>query len=111
MPVQLGRLYASWTQFRSIPGTSEPVLVSSSTDGGRSWSRPNQLSGASNNAVTGGRQGSAVRTDGRGNVYVAWEDGGYQVYSVSRDGGVTYSRARARSRTRSSARHRASATS
>jgi hypothetical protein len=90
-----GRLYASWTQFRGIPGAAEPIRVSYSTDGGRTWSVPRQLSGASNNQVTGGRQGSAVRTDGHGNVYVAWEDGGHQVYAVSRDGGVSYSRPRA----------------
>jgi hypothetical protein len=90
-----GRLYASWTQFRGIPGNAEPIRVSYSTDGGRTWSVPRQLSGASNNKVTGGRQGSAVRSDGQGNVYVAWEDGGNQVYAVSRDGGVSYSRPRA----------------
>ncbi len=87
-----GRLYASWTQFRSIPGTAEPVMFSYSTDGGRTWSRPNQLSGASNNSVTGGRQGSAIRSDGAGNVYVAWEEGGNQVYARSRNGGVTFER-------------------
>jgi hypothetical protein len=87
-----GRLYASWTQFRGVPGLAEPVRTSYSTDGGRTWSVPRQLSAASNNAVTGGRQGSAVRTDGKGNVYVAWEDGGNQVYAVSHDGGFSYSR-------------------
>jgi len=87
-----GRLYASWTQFRGIPGLAEPIRTSYSTDGGRTWSVPRQLSSASNNAVTGGRQGSAVRTDGKGNVYVAWEDGGQQVYAVSSNGGFSYSR-------------------
>jgi hypothetical protein len=89
-----GRLYASWTQFRGIPGAAEPVMTAYSTNGGRTWSGPRQLSKASNNAVTGGRQGSAVRTDGRGNVYVAWEDGRNQVYAVSSDGGFSYSRPR-----------------
>lgn len=90
-----GRLYASWTQFRSVPGTSEPILTSYSADGGRTWSVRKQLSGASNNSVTGGRQGSSVRTDGHGKVYVAWEDGGNQVYAVSTNGGVSYARPKA----------------
>jgi hypothetical protein len=90
-----GRLYSSWTQFRDIPGAAEPVMTSYSADGGRTWSVPKQLSGASNNSVTGGRQGSAVRTDGHGRVYVTWEDGGNQVYAVSTDGGISYSRPRA----------------
>jgi hypothetical protein len=90
-----GRLYSSWTQFRDIPGAAEPVMTSYSADGGRTWSIPRQLSGASNNQVTRGRQGSAVRTDGNGTVYVAWEDGFNQVYAVSRNGGVSYSRPRA----------------
>ncbi len=89
-----GRLYASWTQFRGIPGLAEPVMTAYSTDGGRTWSGPRQLSGASNNTVTGGRQGSTVRTDGRGDVYVAWEDGSNQVYAVSSNGGFSYSRPR-----------------
>ena len=87
-----GRLYSSWTQFRGIPGTAEPVMTSFSTDGGRTWSTPKQLSAASNNSVTGGRQGSAVRTDGQGTVYVTWEDGGNQIYAKSTDGGVSYTR-------------------
>ena len=87
-----GRVYSSWTQFRGIPGAAEPVMTSFSADGGRTWSTPKQLSGASNNAITGGRQGSAVRTDGHGKVYVTWEDGGNQVYSTSTDGGKSYTR-------------------
>ncbi len=90
-----GRLYSSWTQFRGVPGRAEPIETSYSTDGGRTWSVPKQLSAAHNGGPLGGRQGSAVRTDGRGNVYVAWEDGSDQVYAVSTDGGVSYSRPRA----------------
>ncbi len=89
-----GRLYASWTQFRGVPGLAEPIRTSYSTDGGRTWSTPRQLSAATNNAVKGGRQGSAIRTDGHGTVYVAWEDGGNQVYATSTNGGFSYSRPR-----------------
>jgi hypothetical protein len=90
-----GRLYVAWTQFRSIPGTAEPVRTAYSSDGGRTWSTPVQLSTASNNAITHGRQGTAIRSDGHGNVYIVWEDGTNQVYAVSHDGGASYSRPRA----------------
>ena len=88
-----GRVYASWTQFRGVPGKAEPIYFSYSTDGGRTWTKGNQLSSAFNNASKGGRQGSAIRSDGRGNVYVSWEDGANQVYAVSHDGGVSFSHA------------------
>jgi hypothetical protein len=87
-----GRLYASWTQFRGVAGNAEPIRFAYSTDGGRTWSQQRQLSAAQNNANKNGRQGSAVRSDGRGNVYVAWEDGRDQVYAVSHDGGKSFSR-------------------
>lgn len=90
-----GRLYLSWTQFRG--GGAEPINLAFSNDGGRSWSKPNQLSSAYNNKQ-GGRQGSVVRTGQDGAVYVVWEDGSkgqpVQVVSVSRDGGLTFSRSR-----------------
>jgi hypothetical protein len=87
-----GRLYASWTQFRNVAGNAEPIRFAYSTDGGRSWSQQRQLSAAFNNGNKDGRQGSAIRSDGRGNVYVAWEDGLNQVYAVSHDGGKSFSR-------------------
>jgi hypothetical protein len=90
-----GRLYVAWTQFRSIPGTAEPVRTAYSSDGGRTWSTPVQLSRASNNAISHGRQGTTIRSDGHGNVYIVWEDGTNQVYAVSRDGGASYSRPQA----------------
>ena len=90
-----GRLYMSWTQFRSSTFTgngSEPVMVTVSADAGTTWSSPKQLSPAFNNSAVGGRQGSAVRSGPDGTAYVAWEDGSAQVISASRDGGATWSR-------------------
>ena len=46
---------------------------------------------ASNNSVTGGRQGSAVRTDGRRQRVRRLGGRRNQVYAVSDDGGVSYS--------------------
>lgn len=90
-----GRLYLSWTEFRSFTFTgngNEPVMVSVSKDAGATWSKPNQLSAAFNNGGIGGRQGSAVRTGPDGTVYVAWEEGAAQVVSRSTDGGTSFGR-------------------
>lgn len=90
-----GRVYVSWTQFRSATFTgygNEPVVVTVSTDGGASFGAPNQLSPAGNNGTGNGRQGSAVTSGPDGSVYVAWEQGFAQVVSFSRDGGAKWSR-------------------
>ena len=93
-----GSVYITWTQFRGSIFTffAEPVMVSFSRDGGKTWSRPNQLSIAQNLAF-GGRQGSVVRTGPNGEVYAIWEDsdlgGVKQVIARSRDGGVKWTHA------------------
>ena len=90
-----GRLYLSWTEFRSFTFTgngSEPVMVASSTDGGNTFSAPKQLSPAGNNSTGNGRQGSAVRSGPDGSVYVAWEQSNTQVIAASRDGGNNWAK-------------------
>ncbi len=87
-----GRLYLSWTEFRSfVCCPSEPVAVAVSTDGGGTFSAPKQLSPSGNNGTGNGRQGSAVRSGPDGSVYVAWEQGSSQVVAISRDGGGSWS--------------------
>ena len=89
-----GRVYVSWTQFRDISSCAEPVMVTFSDDGGKTWSGPNQITAAHNCGI-GGRQASNVRTDGNGNVYVSWIDsdqsGAIQAVAGSKNGGVTFS--------------------
>jgi hypothetical protein len=92
-----GRVYVSWSQFRSIPGTNVAIRVVFSADGGKTWSVPRQVSAAYNNLRRGGRQFSALRTAADGTVYVAWIDGdakvgSKQLISTSRDGGSSWSR-------------------
>ena len=91
-----GRVYASFTQFRPPTSTAEPIDFVFSTDGGLTWSHPNQVSSAFNNRTRGGRQGSVIRTGPDGTVYLFFEDsdnkiGSQQVVVISHDGGVTFS--------------------
>ena len=94
-----GNVYVSWTLFTGVQDRAEPIAFTRSTDGGRTWSSVQRLSASHNNNTVGGRQGSTVRTDAQGNIYVVWETGvvinglkvDAQVFAKSTDGGVRFS--------------------
>jgi hypothetical protein len=87
-----GRVYVTWTRYVSNP-SSNVILFSRSTNGGRNWSAPIQVSAPShNNAV----QGSQVAVGPGGEIYVVYEvflAGGLrqQFLTKSIDGGASFS--------------------
>jgi hypothetical protein len=79
--------YVTWTQFH---GSSSPIVISKTTDGGVHWSAPRLVS---TNFVLD--QGSTVVVSSAGTVYVTFESftthGRSAVaFAVSKDGGATF---------------------
>jgi hypothetical protein len=88
-----GNLYVGWTEFTL---TKSVILFSRSTDGGKNWSAPIEISTheglpRDDNGAVEGFTG-AVGADGT--LYTVWADGSSIVLAVSRDGGRSFAPSR-----------------
>jgi hypothetical protein len=96
-----GHAYVCFAAFQGVPGTSQPLKVATSTDGGDTWTQK-QVTPATNNPNSAqgfGRSGCTIRTDSHGVVYVfAYQFGaglpgtGYHILVKSYDGGQKWTR-------------------
>lgn len=80
-----GRVYVAWSRL-SI-ATSFDILLSSSRDGGRTWSRPARV-----NRTPAQLTYASVAVSGSGIVYVAWDDASTYSLRIARstDGGAHF---------------------
>jgi hypothetical protein len=98
-----GHTYVCYAAFRGVQSTSQPLIVSSSADGGDTWT-DHKITPATNNINSKngfGRSGCTIRTDSHGVAYVfAFQFGvgtpgqGFQLMAKSVDGGAHWTQAR-----------------
>jgi hypothetical protein len=94
-----GTVYLCWASFRSNGAGPAPLHVAVSRDGGDSWAEQS-LGPAANNGLRAPADGCTVRTDSFGNAYVfgvgtaPGSKQRFELMSVSRDGGLTWSQLR-----------------
>jgi hypothetical protein len=98
-----GNVYVCSAAFRGVPGTSQPLVVATSTNGGDNWTTQKISPSTNNTSSTNGfgRSGCTIRTDSHGVAYVfafqfaaGLPGSGVQVMSKSVDGGQHWTKVR-----------------
>ncbi|MFZ0584562.1 MAG: sialidase family protein [Candidatus Acidiferrales bacterium] len=84
-----GNLYIGWTEFTLEKAT---ILFSRSTDGGKTWSPPREISTHEGlpRDDTGAVEGFTAAAGTDGTLYAAWADGSTVAMAISKDGGATF---------------------
>ena len=90
------QIFVTWTQFdkynSSDPKDSSNILFSTSTDGGASWSPPQQINHVSGDCVDSDNtvEGAVPALGPNGEIYVAWAGPDGIVFNRSLDTGKTW---------------------
>ncbi len=85
-----GNLYVGWTRWTL---TGSEILLSRSTDGGKTWSKPVEIDGHPGlpRDDNGANEGFDAVVGPDGTLYATWNAGNQIMLTTSHDGGVTFS--------------------
>ncbi|HET9742892.1 MAG TPA: sialidase family protein [Terriglobales bacterium] len=88
-----GTLYVGWTRWTL---DASPLVISHSTDAGKSWSAPVQVNSEPGlpRDDNGANEGFSGTVTPDGTLYAIWSDGSHIVLTSSSDGGVSFTKAR-----------------
>src|SRR5580658_2949926 len=88
-----GNLYVGWTRWTL---TNSELMFTRSTDDGKTWSKPLEIDSQPGlpRDDNGAAEGFAGAVGPDGTLYAIWSQGNEILLATSRDGGVTFSRAR-----------------